>query len=46
VLCEPGLAQRLGRCAAERSAGWAWPTLARRVADVYAAVTGVAAAGR
>jgi glycosyltransferase involved in cell wall biosynthesis len=46
VLHEPGLAERLGRCAAERSAGWSWPVLARRVADVYAAVTGVAAAGR
>jgi glycogen(starch) synthase len=46
VLHKPGLAQRLGRCAAERSAAWSWPALARRVADVYRVVTAAPAGPR
>jgi glycogen synthase len=46
VLAEPDLAKRLADCAADRAVAWSWPTLARKVLDVYAAVTSAAAGSR
>jgi 2-deoxystreptamine N-acetyl-D-glucosaminyltransferase/2-deoxystreptamine glucosyltransferase len=43
VAGDPALRVRLAAGARERARGYAWPVLARRVAGVYAAVTGRAA---
>jgi phosphatidylinositol alpha-1,6-mannosyltransferase len=46
LLLDPALARSLGAAGAQRAARYAWPLIARRVADVLAGVLPAGAAGR